>query len=180
MIGGIPGTGKRLIVLVAVPILGLAAVVAVSGGYLTGADGNGAGLVLPSPADYSLAPGDIYKPRLEQFSAYLSRPLFSPSRRAGKPGLAAGLAAEELQDTGEYSFQGAIISDSARIAVIRRNRTAEFVRLGVGQQLDDWLVEAIYPDRAVLRKGDNRMILRPQGVPVRLRDKRRPGGRNKG
>lgn len=180
MIGGVPRIGKRLIVLVAVPVLGLAAVVAVSGGYLTGADGNGAGLALPSPADYSLFTGDIYKPRLEQFSAYLSRPLFSPRRRAGTQGLAVGADGDELRDSGEYSFQGAIISDSARVAIIRRNRTAEFFRLGVGQRLDEWLVEAIYPDRAVLRKGDSRMILRPEGVPARLRDKQRRRGRKKG
>jgi hypothetical protein len=98
---------------------------------------------------------------LEDFTETLARPLFMDTRRPPEPGeepvaeeapppeppkATAKLAGLELS--------GIVITSKARVALIRKVRGGELLRLSLGEQVDGWTIDAIRPDRVILRKNE--------------------------
>jgi len=100
--------------------------------------------MLPAQVDYAMAP-------VEDFSAILDRPLFSPIRRPPAEGAVATAASEpELQVT----LVGVIISSEEQIALVRLKDATRFARLSVGDNFQGWTLDSIEPSRITFRRGD--------------------------
>ena len=96
-------------------------------------------------------------PPLVSYAAIVERPLFAASRRPSPP--APEEPEEPEPDQAEahaWSFilSGVVISNDQRMALLQRLSDGSTVRLRVGQEIDGWRIEAIEPDRVVLRQGD--------------------------
>ena len=99
---------------------------------------------LPAQTSYSLAP-------VEDFSAILERPLFSPNRRPPAEGVAAvAPSAPEL----EVTLVGVIISSEEQIAIVKLKDATSFARLSVGDTFQGWVLNSIEPSRITFRRGD--------------------------
>lgn len=127
-----------------------------------------AALPPPQPA-FTLQP-------LDDFSETLARPLFLPSRRPLAPGEDAPQQAGAMRNL--FTLMGVIISDEERMALVKRRKTGEVLRLIEGQQVDGWQVEAIMPDRVTLRHDEEteevelKDAVRPQRRKGRPADRR--------
>ncbi len=99
---------------------------------------------LPAQPSYALAP-------LDDFSAILERPLFSPTRR---PPAQDEAAAPTPDSKLQVTLVGVIISSEEQIAIVRLKDASRFVRLGVGDSFQGWTVYAIEPSRITFRRGD--------------------------
>ena len=100
--------------------------------------------VLPAQPNYEMAP-------VEDFSAILERPLFSPTRRPPAEGVITTTVSEpKLQVT----LVGVIISSEEQIAIVRISDTTSFARLSVGDSFQGWTLDSIEPSRITFRRGD--------------------------
>ncbi len=115
----------------------------------------------PKPAVLLVAdPGFTMKP-LDDFTEIARRPLFIPSRRPLPP--ATEPPRPRMVERHRFTLTGVVIVADERMAVLQRRRSRKVLRVVEGQQIDRWLVEAIMPDRVVIRQGEMR-------VEVALRD----------
>jgi hypothetical protein len=99
---------------------------------------------LPAQPSYAMAP-------LEDFSAILERPLFSPTRRPPAEGVAAVVAPEPVL---QVTLVGVIISSEEQIAIIKLKDGNRFARLSLGDSFEGWILETIEPSRITFRRGD--------------------------
>lgn len=112
----------------------------------------------PEPAVLLAAdPGFTMKP-LDDFSEIARRPLFIPSRRPLPPDTEPPPPGPRKAERHRFTLKGVVIVGDERMAVVvnRRGRSRTVLRVVEGQQIDGWLVEAIMPDRVVLRQGETR------------------------
>lgn len=112
----------------------------------------------PEPAVLPVAdPGFTMKP-LDDFSEIAQRPLFIPSRRPLPPDTEPPRPGPRKAERHRFTLKGVVIVGDERMAVlvIQRRRSRTVLRVVEGQQIDGWLVEAIMPDRVVLRQGETR------------------------
>ncbi len=107
--------------------------------------------VAPEPAAVPPAEPAFTLPPLGDFSETVARPLFLPSRRPLAP---AEDAPAEAVTRDLFTLMGVIISADERMALVKRRKTGEVLRLIEGQRVDGWLVEAIMPDRLALSHGE--------------------------
>jgi general secretion pathway protein N len=141
----------------------------------------------PRPTDGAgtpVAEPEFAMPPLEDFTETLARPLFMDTRRPPEPGeepvaeeapppeppkATAKLAGLELS--------GIVITSKARVALIRKVRAGELLRLSVGEQVDGWTIDAIRPDRVILRKNEivEELVLKDKAR--QRRDRRRRDAR---
>lgn len=110
----------------------------------------------PEPAVLPVAdPGFTMKP-LDDFSEIARRPLFIPSRRPLPPDTEPPRPGPRKAERHRFTLKGVVIVADERMAVLQRRRGRTALRVVEGQQIDGWLVEAIMPDRVVLRQGETR------------------------
>ena len=112
----------------------------------------------PEPAVLLVAdPGFTMKP-LDDFSEIAQRPLFIPSRRPLPPDTEPPPPGPRKAERHRFTLKGVVIVGDERMAVLvnQRRRSRTVLRVVEGQQIDGWLVEAIMPDRVVLRQGETR------------------------
>ena len=112
----------------------------------------------PEPAVLLVAdPGFTMKP-LDDFSEIAQRPLFIPSRRPLPPDTEPPRPGPRKAERHRFTLKGVVIVGDERMAVLvnQRRRSRTVLRVVEGQQIDGWLVEAIMPDRVVLRQGETR------------------------
>ncbi len=110
----------------------------------------------PEPAVLLAAdPGFTMKPP-DDFSEIARRPLFIPSRRPLPPDTEPPRQAPRKVERRRFTLKGVVIVADERMAVLQRRRSRKVLRVVEGQQIDGWLVEAIMPDRVVLRQGETR------------------------
>jgi len=100
--------------------------------------------VLPAQSNYVMAP-------VEDFSAILERPLFSPTRR---PPAEGAITLEASEPDLQVTLVGVIISSEEQIAIIRLQDTTRSVRLSVGDSFQGWILDSIEPSRITFRRGD--------------------------
>ena len=95
---------------------------------------------------------------LDDFSEIAQRPLFIPSRRPLPPNTEPPRPGPRTAERHRFTLKGVVIVGDERMAVLvnQRRRSRTVLRVVEGQQIDGWLVEAIMPDRVVLRQGETR------------------------
>ena len=101
-------------------------------------------------ASFQLAPA-------EDFEDILARPLFNRSRR---PDLAqenpqGGGGGSEDAPAAQISLNGIVLAGGKRIALLRLDNDPKVMHVAEGQRAGGWLIEAIRPDRVILRRGDS-------------------------
>ncbi len=101
-------------------------------------------------ASFQLAPA-------EDFEEILARPLFNRSRR---PDLAqenaqGGGGGSEEAPAAQMSLNGIVLAGGKRIALVRLDNDPKVMHVAEGQRAGGWLIEAIRPDRIILRRGDS-------------------------
>jgi type II secretory pathway component PulC len=89
-------------------------------------------------------------PPIEAFGEIVSRPLFNISRR---PIAVAEPVAETEATELKVMLSGIVIGQAQQIAHLRSIVDKRTRALGVGDKIDDWQIESIFPDRVVLRSG---------------------------
>lgn len=100
-------------------------------------------------------------PPPDRYEEVNARPLFSPTRRPPAPEAPGAGAAPEAS----FTLVGIVISTEDRLALLEHGQPPRIERVFEGQQLDGWSVEAILPDRVVLRHGGTREEVRPRDAP---------------
>ncbi len=133
--------------------------------------------VAPEPAAVAPAEPAFTLPPLGDFSETVARPLFLPSRRPLAP---AEDAPAEAVTRDLFTLMGVIISADERMALVKRRKTGEVLRLIEGQRVDGWLVEAIMPDRLALSHGEETEEVVLKDVARPPRKKGRDADRSKG
>ena len=142
-----------------VALLALSALYAQSiGGVGDAAPAADAAAMLPPPVEP--AAGEPGPPTAVSVDAILARPLFSPTRRPGERSTASPRRGPVSKNRDDLLFAGVIISDTGRVALVQDGRTNAYYRLTQGQSVLGWSVEAIFPDRIVLRNGLRGLVLR--------------------
>jgi hypothetical protein len=96
----------------------------------------------PAPLSFAMPPRDA-------FSEVTQRPLFSPTRRPGTT--ANGLAASS-----SFTLVAIVISARDRRALLGSGQPSKIVRVHEGQDIAGWTVEAILPDKVIVRHADVR------------------------
>ncbi|SHN70612.1 hypothetical protein SAMN05444170_1786 [Bradyrhizobium erythrophlei] len=128
----------------------------------------------PTPAN------PLWRLPLNQFSATLERPIFSPSRRPPPPAVtySAPVAVKQPPKPHEperptIALTGTIIgTDGYRGAVFRDTSSQEVLRLRVGENYHGWVLLLITSREARLVKDGERALLelpKPDGTPARAR-----------
>lgn len=98
---------------------------------------------------------DIDFPAIERYSEFLARPLFSQTRRpyqttdtpSGAPGTIATPSSSELE------LSGISLSATQRLVLIKTKRDNAHHRVGEGEEFRGWMLEAVYPDKIVMKNG---------------------------
>jgi hypothetical protein len=102
-----------------------------------------------SPRIETAAPAGFSMPPSSAFSEVLARPVFSPIRR---PGAQAGA----LAPSSSFTLVAIIIAPGDRHALLGFGQPAKIVRVSEGQDVGGWTVEAILPEKVVVRHADAR------------------------
>ena len=92
----------------------------------------------------------IVFPPLEDLGDIVARPLFNVSRR---PIVAEKVKQDEKPADLNVMLSGIVIGQTEQIAHLRSATDKQTHALGVGDKIDGWKVESIFPDRVVLRSG---------------------------
>jgi hypothetical protein len=101
-------------------------------------------------ASFQLAPA-------EDFEEVLARPLFNRSRRPdlAQENLQGGAGGSEETPAAQISLNGVVLTGVRRIALLRLDSDPKVMHVAEGQRAGGWLIEAIRPDRVILRRGDS-------------------------
>ena len=92
---------------------------------------------------------------MEAFAEVAERTLFEPARRPAQAAAQARLAGGG--DAQGLTLVGVVLSPHGRLAVLRDGGEAE--RLGPGETIGEWKVEAVHAEGVVLRRGAERREL---------------------
>lgn len=98
----------------------------------------------------------------ESLSAFKGRPLFAPGRRppalrqafVPPPPVAMATPVPDLR------LVGIVAGIDKAVAILRRNAGGPSLNVKVGDAVDTWRVQAITPDRVVLREGEREQTYR--------------------
>jgi hypothetical protein len=101
-------------------------------------------------ASFQLAPA-------EEFEEVLARPLFNRSRRPdlAQEKLQGGGGTSEEAAAAKVSLNGVVLAGGRRVALLRLDSDPKVMHVTEGQRAGGWLIEAIRPDRIILRRGDS-------------------------
>ncbi len=108
----------------------------------------------PQPAAARAAEPAFAMRPIGDFSETVTRPLFLPSRRPLEPSEEAPQIKTADVERDIFALIGVIISEGEHMALLRRRKTGEVLRVVEGQRVDGWRVEEIMADRMTLRQGD--------------------------
>lgn len=115
----------------------------------------GTGMEAPIAADLRPKPlsseprPSFSMPALSAFSEVVARPVFSRTRR---PGAAAGMVAA----SSSFTLVGIILAPADRHALLGFGQPRKLFRVSEGQEVGGWTVEAILPDKVIVRHADVR------------------------
>lgn len=116
--------------------------------------------------------GDLALPPQETFSATLSRPLFTATRRPPSPlaALQGGAAPQTSAPAtapgpkgvrlvlGTYYLRGVVVTPERKLVLLQHHSTGKSVRLAEGETLDGWTIAAIANSELVLRQGERKEV----------------------
>jgi hypothetical protein len=124
-----------------------------------------AGPAGPSAADVEDDPHPLARLALNDLRDTVKRPLFEKKRRPveapPRPAQAPSAPVVRRADPKALTLLGVLMSeDGSAIALLRRNKTGQNVRLQEGDTVDEWTIERIEADSVVLLgQGDTRVAL---------------------
>ncbi|HZT89845.1 MAG TPA: hypothetical protein VFA12_17885 [Stellaceae bacterium] len=101
------------------------------------------------------------------FAEVVARPLFSPDRRPGA-------RAEGLPASSAFRLVAIVVSGQDRHALLGVGQPMKVVRVREGQEVGGWTVEAIQPDKVIVRRADLREEVkasppgRPSAAPAQM------------
>jgi type II secretory pathway component PulC len=119
-------------------------------------------IFIPEPALESgevkssvMIPNDtrLEKPAISTFSEFVSRPLFTPTRRP-PPTKTEPNIARTAPKPENLQLIGVIISEDERMALLQTLTTGDVTRAVEGQTVGGWEVHAIKPAQVVLKRGN--------------------------
>jgi type II secretory pathway component PulC len=92
-------------------------------------------------------------PAQNSYAEVSERPLFFRSRRPPPPELET--KEETPADTSRAAFvlSGVILTGTQRMALLQTQSSAKVARVEEGEEYEGWTVEAIHPDKVVMRRG---------------------------
>jgi hypothetical protein len=111
--------------------------------------------VPPSRPEVPNAPSFTMSPAAA-FTEILARPLFSRTRR---PSAQAG----QLPASSSLTLIAIVISDDERHALLGSGQPLKITRVHEGDEIAGWTVEAITPDKVIVRRADAREEVKPKG-----------------
>ncbi len=128
----------------------------------------GANRILELPAVEPMRPFQL--PPLDRYGEIVLHPLFISTRQPEPPPPPDEAPPERPpappKTEQKLTLLGVMITSSAKKALLRPEEpNAKTVRIGLGEKVGEWLLEAIFPDRVVLRKGQSTQelpLVRPQ------------------
>ena len=98
----------------------------------------------------------FHLPPLEQYGEIIAHPVFVATRQPeppfedSEPEVPAPPGPER-----KFSLLGVLITSKLKMALLRPEEpNAKTVRVGTGAVVDEWRLDAVFPDRIVLRKGE--------------------------
>jgi general secretion pathway protein N len=94
-------------------------------------------------------------PPISAYAPVLARPLFSPTRR---PSAQAGA----LPASSSFTLVAIVISADDRHALLGSGQPIKVTRVAEGEDIGGWTVEAILPDRVIVRRGDQHEEIKPK------------------
>jgi hypothetical protein len=111
-------------------------------------------------------------PAAAEYEDIVLRPLFNRTRRPDAPQISQGGGdANDGKGTAaaQISLNGVVLTRGRRVALLRLDNDPKVMHVAEGQRAGGWLIEAVRPDRIVLRRGDT-------ASEVALNYKRKEGG----
>lgn len=102
-------------------------------------------------AQFRLSPPD-------QYSEVVARPLFIATRRPEPPPPPEEAPPEKpaVKAEQKLTLLGVVIAPNIKVALLRpEEANAKTVRIKLGETVGEWQLEAIYPDRVVVRNGQS-------------------------
>lgn len=118
-----------------------------------------------APGVPSATPAGSSIPDRAALSETLERPLFNRSRRPTPADLQAQEAGPTTAGAPPVALTGVILDPHIRIAVLKRLDNQATVRLGLGQEIEGWMMTDIAADRVKFsRKGDASVLVLKSGA----------------
>jgi hypothetical protein len=118
-------------------------------------------------------PGFVMPPQ-DTYAEVSERPLFFRSRRPLPPELES--KEETLAETSRAAFilSGVILTGTQRLALLQTQSSPKIARVEEGQEYEGWTVEAIHPNRVVMRRGQevSEIVLEDKARKPPRRDRR--------
>jgi hypothetical protein len=132
---------------------------------LTPADPLASAVAMPSPDLRNVMPQDrgagFTMPPLEEYGEVVARPPLSPSRRPPSHAPASESAAGPVA----FALVGIVLTGNERRVLIEHGDPPRLTRLGEGQEIDGWTIEAILRDRIVMGRSETRAELKLKDRP---------------
>ena len=91
------------------------------------------------------------------------RPLFTPTRRPS----AVNLASAPVMKKGQFKLSGTSVNNDLTVAFLLETATGKTVRVTKGKEVNGMTLDAVEPDRVVLKQGDEteELVLRTAASP---------------
>jgi hypothetical protein len=110
----------------------------------------------PAQGEQQLASFEL--PGAEEYEDIRLRPLFNRSRRPDAPQEIPQAGGDGSDSKGtpaaQISLNGVVLTRDRRVALLRLDNDPKVMHVAEGQRAGGWLIEAVRPDRIVLRRGD--------------------------
>jgi len=93
-------------------------------------------------------------PAQHTYAEVSERPLFLRSRRPLPPELETSEEPPAQTSRAAFVLSGVILTDTQRMALLQTQSSPKIARVEEGQEYEGWTVEAIHPNRVVMRRGE--------------------------
>lgn len=121
------------------------------------------------------APSGFVMPPEDTYAEVSERPLFLRSRRPLPPELEARPQTPTATSRAAFILSGVVLTGTQRMALIQTQSSPKIARVEEGQEYEGWTVEAIHPNRVVMRRGQDvsEIVLEDRVRKAPPRDRRR-------
>ncbi len=128
----------------------------------------------------ALSDDDFVLPKIERYAEMVEKPLLVKERRPIKTAEEETIDPDlEVKKTKLNSkLMGVISTPAGIVALILNSKTGRYVRAKQGEEVDNWRVTEVQPDKVILKQGNETEELqlrkpKPKHRPKRLRPKKR-------
>jgi hypothetical protein len=97
-------------------------------------------------------PGFVMPPE-DTYTEVSERPLFLQSRRPLPPEMMTKEETPAEMSRAEFVLSGVILTGTLRMAFLQSQSSPKIARVEEGQEFEGWTVEAIHPNKVIMRRG---------------------------